>query len=760
MCDETKAARRAAAMLPFALILPVALHAGGAVAQQDLAAAEPADAVEEIVVLGAGQSRQVQAVTAAELAQLPAGTSPLKAIEKLPGVNFQAADPFGNYEWSTRITVRGFNQNRLGFTLDDVPLGDMTYGNHNGLHISRAIASELIDRVVLSQGAGALDTASTSNLGGTVEFFSADPSAQFGAKLQQTLGSDSTRRTFARLDSGDFGTGTRAYLSVVDGSTEKWKGAGDQKQKDITFKLTQSLGAALLKAYYNYSDRAETDYQDLSKDIVARRGWDWDNWYPDWNAAVAAADACNASGQSDAVACDDAYWNASGLRKDDLGYLSLELPLGEALRWKTTVYAHRNEGQGLWGTPYVPTPGGAPLSIRTTEYDLDRQGLISALSWTLQHHEIEGGIWYEGNDFTQARRFYGEPSRTAPSRSFYKFQRDPLQTQWEYDFETTTVVLHLQDTWALSEALRINVGLRSVQAENKAKTVVGDPKNGSIDADTPLLPQLGVNWKLSEQQELFGSVTRNVRTFASSGTSGPFSTTAAGFAAIRDDLDPETAINYEAGLRFRGTGYDGLIAIYHVDFRDRLLGITTGPGVVGNPAVLSNVGGVSSNGVETALTWRPLRNIRWFVSAAYNDSQFDDDYSTVDGNGERTVVPVSGKQVPDTPKLLLKSDLGYDDGAFFAHLDINYTGKRYYTYLNEGEVDAYTLLNAGLGYRLGGLGPLQLLSLQLDATNLGDKKYYSTIDSNGFVNSDPNGTAQTLLRGAPRQFFVALKADF
>ena len=90
----------------------------------------------------------------------PPGTSPLKSIEKLPGVNFQAADPFGAYEWSTRITVRGFNQNRLGFTLDDVPLGDMTYGNHNGLHISRAIPSELVGRVVLSQGTGSIDTAS------------------------------------------------------------------------------------------------------------------------------------------------------------------------------------------------------------------------------------------------------------------------------------------------------------------------------------------------------------------------------------------------------------------------------------------------------------------------------------------------------------------------------------------------------------------------------------------------------------------------
>ena len=82
-------------------------------------------------------------------------------------MNFQAADPYGSYEWAVRISVRGFNQNQLGFTLDDIPLGDMSYGNWNGLHISRAITDENIGRIVLSQGTGSLETASNSNLGGT-----------------------------------------------------------------------------------------------------------------------------------------------------------------------------------------------------------------------------------------------------------------------------------------------------------------------------------------------------------------------------------------------------------------------------------------------------------------------------------------------------------------------------------------------------------------------------------------------------------------
>jgi iron complex outermembrane receptor protein len=712
--------------------------------------------VEEVLVLGHGETRQVQTITARDIEQLPAGTSPLKAIENLPGVNFQAADPYGAYEWSTRITVRGFNQNRMGFTLDGVPLGDMTYGNHNGLHISRAIPTELVDSVTLSQGTGSLATASASNLGGAIQFSSADPREDFGVDLAQSFGSDDAARTFVRLDTGTLGEGTSLMLSYADGSTEKWKGAGDQDVRMYNLKLVQDIGEGDFTVFYNNSERVEIDYQDLSKDITARRGTEWDNYYPDWNAAIAAADACGTSGT-----CDDAYWNASGLRNDDLAYLALDLPLGDSLRWDITGYMHDNEGQGLWGTPYVPSPGGAPLSIRTTEYDLSREGIVTALTWTGGNHEVEGGVWFENNDFDQARRFYAEPSRAAPTRSFEEFQTNPFRTDWEYDFNTETVVFHLQDTMSLGDAVRFNIGFKSVSSENEATTITGAEKSGTIEADDTFLPQVGLNWSVSDNAEIFASVAENIRTFASSGTSGPFSTTAAGFAAIRDVVQPERATNFEAGLRFRPSDtLEGLVAVYLVDFENRLLGIPQGPGIVGNPAVLANVGSVSTEGVEMALNWRPMTNFTWFASLAFNDSQYDDDYTTVDGSGVATVVPVGGKQVTDTPEVLFKSQVGYDNGAFFVRADVNYTDERFYTYLNDGGVDAYTLLNLGAGYRFTMGSAIEELVIQVEATNVTDELYYSTIDSNGFVTSDTTGTAQTLLLGAPSQYFLSLKASF
>ncbi len=733
------------------VVIGAILAANAAVAQQG-----SDDELVEIVVFGRGETRQVQTVTAQQLEQLTPGTSPLKAIEKLPGVNFQSADPYGAYEWSTRIKVRGFDQNQMGFTLDRVPLGDMSYGNHNGLHVSRAIASENVAGVALAQGSGALDTASASNLGGTLAFTSADPAQMLGVNAALTGGSESTLRAHVRFDSGEFLSGTRLFASYTNQEADKWKGAGVQKQEQVNFKVVQPIGAATLTGYYAISDRAEQDYQDLSLDIIRRRGADTDNFYPDWNAAVGAANVCAALAFN-APICDDSYWNASGLRKDDLAYLALALPIGDALSWNTTAYLHQNEGQGLWGTPYTPTPGGAPMSVRSTEYEIDRNGILSALTFTAGVHEINGGFWVEANDFSQARRFYGEPNIAGPTRSFVEFQRNPLLTQWQYDFDTQTLQWHLQDTLTVTDAFKLNFGFKSVSVENEAIPVLVASntvnQQSSIEAKESFLPQAGFTWALSDSHELFGGYAENVRAFVSAATAGPFSTTQAGFDAIRDSLAPETSQTVELGWRFRNATLQGVISAYYVQFDDRLLAISLGAGIVGAPSALANVGKVETTGIEIGLLWQPIPDWSVFGSYSFNDSQYQDD--VVSGTG--AVTATAGKQAVDSPENMLKADLGYDNGTLFAKLGVDYIGERFFTYLNDQSVDARTLLDLTVGLRLKGIARVKDLTAQFNVTNLADEEYISTVGSAGFGNS---GDRQTLLNGAPRQMFLTLTAKF
>ena len=223
-----------------------AVHGGAAFAQTSVAAdATIAEASDEIVIIGRGETRQVQTVSGVALQDLAPGTSPIKLVQRLPGVAVSGADSFGTYEWAARINIRGFTQNQLGFTLDGVPLGDMSYGNHNGLHISRALISENLGSVQLSQGSGALDVASTGQLGGALRYFSVAPQEKFGGVAALTAGSDSTFRGFVRLESGEIGgLGTRGWIAYVDQQADKWKGDGEQNQEQYAIKVEQPIGAA------------------------------------------------------------------------------------------------------------------------------------------------------------------------------------------------------------------------------------------------------------------------------------------------------------------------------------------------------------------------------------------------------------------------------------------------------------------------------------------------------------------------------------
>ena len=61
-----------------------------------------------------------------------------------------------------------------------------------------------------------------------------------------------------------------------------------------------------------------------------------------------------------------------------------------------------------------------------------------------------------------------------------------------------------------------------------------------------------------------------------------------------------------------------------------------------------------------------------------------------------------------------------------------------------------------MGYRFDA-GLRKPVEIQLNATNLLDKKYVATLGSNGFGNSGDN---MTLLAGAPRQIFASVKVGF
>ena len=281
--------------------------------------------------------------------------------------------------------------------------------------------------------------------------------------------------------------------------------------------------------------------------------------------------------------------------------------------------------------------------------------------------------------------------------------------------------------------------------------------SGNIDAKDWFQPQVSALYHVTPNAELFADYAENMRAFVSSATTGPFSTTQSGFNAIRGTLKPERSKTVEGGARFREGPLQLSAVGYYIDFTNRLLSFSNGAGIAGNPATLNNVGGVHTYGAELSVNYRFAGHISAFGSYSYNRSKYQDDVRLSNGT---VAVATAGKTVVDSPKHMLKGEIVYDDSQLFGRVGADYMSRRYFTYLNDQSVPGRVLVDASLGYRIkGGNSVLGGVTIEASVTNLTNKHYVGTIGTNGFYGSG-DFDQNTLLAGAPRQWFVTIKKDF
>jgi len=739
-----------------------------AVADDQTPSGEPQDPGADIVIYGSGKVRQEQTVSRKAIEILPPGSSPLKAVARLPGVALQSSDPFGSYELGTRLSVRGFNQSQMGYTLDGVPLGDMFYNNHNGLHISRAIAAENIARVDVSQGAGSLGIASTSNLGGNLEFVSRAPTQELGGEVALTYGMYDTVHLYGRLDSGELSTGTLLSISGVIHDASKWKGFGGQSDNKVNGKIVQRIGDATLTGWLNYSLHKERNYADLSPATLSRIGYDLDFLRPDYATAILLSQV--SANQTAAAArrplpfptagvtfptpytnVNDTYYDSGGVRRDWLGAATLEVPVADWLDAIATYYHHYDKGSGGIYTPAVFSPDGFPLSVRTTEYGIKRDGGIARATATLGGHTIQAGYWHEDNRASTDRNYYAASLTKRPDVT--TFLTNPFRSDFLTDLTTVTNQYFVSDSWKVLDVLTIAGGFKGARVSNGITTTFGTPFiNGEIAAKDWFQPQIGATYRVGGQ-EFFANYAENMRAYISS-FRGPFGTTQIGFEAIRDTLKPETSRTVEAGWRFDLGPIRGVVAGYDVKFKNRLLAAFSGANILGNPSILQNVGSVTSRGVEVAATYQVARPLALIASYSYNDSTYDDD--TVNG---AAFVRTKGVRTVDTPAHLGKGEINYDDGRFFVNLAGAYTSRRNVTYTGDVTVKGYTLFDAAVGYRFPADSSFAGVEIQINAVNLTDENYIAALGSGQFFNTAAS-LNNTLQAGSPRQVFGTLRRRF
>lgn len=766
-------------------------------------------------VTGRGSSRSASAVDSSILRQSAPGVSALKVIERVPGVNMQSADGLGMYEWSNRITMRGFQSAQIGQTMDGVPLGDMSYGNWNGLGVGRAVDAANLESAAVTQGTGALGTASANNLGGVVQYATGEPTGKPRFLVQQMGGQYAARRTMMRYDMGlkTFGgsNGVSAFVSLSRFDSDKWKGGGDRFSnfpgesnllfgqngflggagetwhEQLNLKANAFIGSSRFTAFYNYANRKESDFMDLSLSVFNKTAPGSSNfgfgpmfdYLTNWSQAKQFAEA---SIPTYTPLSDASYFSsAQGARMDHLAYLKGEFKPWTNGRLEIQPYLHLNRGGGDWHAPsYGAAYSPDPIMFRQTQYTANRSGVMAKATTTFSAgktaNQLEVGGWYEMNESSNRRpRWRLKNYLQGPEVDF----SNVLRLDYDRTADVTTSMAYVQNTTRLlADKLSLTYGAKYLQVGADFKNNGNTPVNGktapifadaarpslTIDMDGALLPQIGAIYKLGERDEVFANWSENVNQFPFSPAGGVYNTAITTFDYFKSTAKAERASTLEVGARTRRGKAEAGLTAYTVDYRNRLLGVALCPQTVTCASGFGNVGSVNTMGLEAVTNIDLGRGWRAFGSATYNSSKFADDYQT-NPTDPASRVNTKDKFVQDAPQQMLNASLAYARKQFGMSLGGRFVSERYFTYTNDlatagdgdGKVPSYFVSDFSARYRLGQMGALKALELQLNVSNLLDERYIATMGSGGFV---ARGDLPTFLTGAPRQLFLTVSTTF
>lgn len=730
--------------------LALLLSAGGLAGA---ASAQDAATLDAVSVVGAGSTRTTAALSAAEIeAQVP-GVAPQALLATLPGVNVQTTDPFGLYEFGDSMRVRGFSANQVGVTLDGIPIE--TADTREGGPISRYVSTENLMDVTVSAGSGDVTQPSYHALGGAIRYTSRAPvgGEEWSGKASQTVGSYGLSRTFVRVDTPQWWDGgPSAYVSVARTRGGVWDlQEATQASDHFEAKIRQDFDAGNLTLGWIWNQRDDYDVQSYNSD--GSLAWDLHE---------------RISGDPEVDAEHYTEWKNG--RRDSLVSLAGDFMLSDAFGLKFTGYYENKHGYGVGGTPpstaaglyedaMAGTPGRTDIALlypgnMTRREELmggDRYGVTASVAWETAINKLEVGGWYETYDFDQVRPLYN----LVPTTGDLLKAAPPIVVYYDNHFSTDVLQLYVKDTLRLlDDRLTLEFGAKGLDVQRDYNGIANlDDFNNSTNRTTSkkdkdwFQPQVGASYSLTEATQLFGNYAENF-------SAAPRLALTAGY--FNPDIQPEESKNIDIGIRTEQENWSGYVAVYSIDYKNRIIALTNPNPLVVASTIYQNVGDIQTYGAEVSGMWRPADGWRVGASLSYNKSEFQDDYFgyNSDGSGTQDVLrAVKGNEVPDAPKFMLSVNGGWEGEHFFANWDAKYTDKRYGDTMNTDEVDSTFIANGSLGYQGGKEGFLAGGRLQLSVYNL-----FDTDDAIGAV--FPNETSGSYNLIAPRTYYVSLSYDF
>ncbi|BBC74355.1 TonB-dependent receptor [Altererythrobacter sp. B11] len=769
----------------------LAEEAADAAADTSLAEGDP------IIVIGTATVYNNSETTEPMVAQQSPITSPLALIDNLPGVSVQEGDTFGFDDWSTSVSIRGFqttlDTQQIGITIDGLPNGGSAYGG--GSKANRFIDTMNIGGVAVSQGTADIGALSNEALGGTIDFRTDDPVDERRMRVSATLGQFDAQRFYGRYDTGlILGDQVKAWISGSYQEATDWASeSADNHRTHFAGKFV-TTGPIRITGYAAYDDTLENNYDQVYSAQQFALAPDTDQLIGNWTGVPYV---------------DQSYRQVWGtLRENFFTYLKAEGSIGDSLDLKGAVYFHNMVGRGDWAPYYVvdvlpdgtgpqselvpgnTVNGGQQLgrfyfvdangvalspiagcvgtlkfpyggttdpavdpacyqadaipvqSYRHTHYRKHRIGGTGEAIWHAQlaggENQLRGGIWYEDSPRKEHRDWH----LLVDARVGPEFYSEPYWTQYSREYPQTTFKWYAEEQFEYGP-VTATAGIKQFRATVDRRDQFGQSADVDLTSTSKVLFSGGLQYRVVPDVTLFGGYAENYKALTDSILEVA--------AADLDRLKPETSRNIEAGVRYTTGRLQASATYFNSVFKNRLifLSANSGSGIdylgEGSGTWL-NAGGIDAEGVELVASYRLLPSLGVYASYTHTDATYR---GTGDADLDAENGIVDGNQVTGIPKDMFVLSADWNSGPFVAGVSGKYTGKRFVNRANSWEADSYFLTDVYIGVNGEGISDvLKSMSFRLVANNVTDESYL------GGISSDAAWI------GAPRTVSFTVTADF
>ena len=720
--------------------------------------------------------------------------NPFQLLNLEPGVNAYSYDSTGIFGGNMR--VRGFNSDEMGYTINGAPVNDS--GNF-AIYPQEYADVENLCEISITQGSVDTESPHVGASGGNVGMVSCSPKDKFGGRISETLGDLSFKRTYLRLDTGVIGKEHpfKAYVSYSNATVNKFKGFGQGNKSHVDtgfeWKLTDdtSLTTNLL---YNY--QLNNNYLTLTKAEFAQNpSLDFSGNVPQHLAAGAENTTANfgtSSATATGVRATNVYYGYS--LNPFVNYLftsRLQTRIDDKLTLSAEPYYWYGYGTGgnLQTTLAEGTTGihGGIADInrngkltdtvgvyRGSVTETKRPGITFKANYTLENQKILAGLWIE-----QANHRQTQPATTVDNNgaigdiwlatNLIKYNDGSLYQGRNYLTQNTAYSAFVTDTISIGKLDIVpGVRLNSLKRDftNYASSGSGMGANYGISTTySKPLASLGAKYKVNDDLQIYGNMSQNQKdpaNFVLSGlvSGGSFVNGAlTGYKLLTPTVQPETSTSYEAGMRFNTDAVKGSVALFDVEFKNRIAQSY-------NPDTNSytdyNVGDSRVKGLEMQLGSKPVNGWSVFGSATYTRSTILNNFQA----SVSTTLPTAGSAFPDTPLWMYGASMQYSSGPFMAALNGKYTGKRFTTLVNDEYLDAFTVFDFNAGYRFDSGTFFKQPTVRLNMSNIFNAKYLLANSGSGSsitttVNtSAPGGGIPTYYVSAPRFVSMTFSSEF